>query len=210
MNKEVIGILGAGKVGIVLAQLLLRAGYKVLIAGSDDPQKIELTAKILTPGAIAVTKEQAAHDADVVILALPLGKYKTIPIEPLEHKLVIDAMNYWWEVDGDRPDLKDPNISTSEIIQNYLPKSRVVKTFSHVGYHHLHDESRPAGQQGRIAVAIAGDNEQDLAIAAKLVDAAGFDTVTIGSLAQGVLLQPGNPAFGAHVNATNLRTILNI
>ena len=31
-----------------------------------------------------------------------------------------------------------------------------------MGYHDLHDETRPAGEPGRKAIAVAGDNEQDV------------------------------------------------
>ena len=204
-----IGILGAGKVGIVLAQLLLRAGHSVLIAGSGNPEKIALTVKVLTPGAEAVTKNFAAANSDVVILALPLGKYLSIPKEELKNKLVIDAMNYWWEVDGERPDLKNPHISTSEIIQNFLPESRVVKAFSHIGYHDLHDETQPDNRQPQKAIAIAGDSPEDVAIVAGLVNDSGFEPVRIGALKNGVRIEPGNEVFGAHVDASTLQAMLD-
>lgn len=208
--KPTIGILGAGKLGIVLAQLLLKAGYKVLVAGSGDASKIALTIKVLTPGAEAVSKQEAAKKADVIILALPLGKYKTIPAEALKNKLVIDAMNYWWEVDGDKDNLTNGFGSTSEMIQAYLPDSHIVKTFSHIGYHDLHAETQPSGHPERKALAVASDDATYARRAAQLVEDAGFDPIILDSLSKGAQLEPGNPAFGAHINAPKLQKLLGI
>lgn len=207
-NLPTIGILGAGKLGIVIGQLARKAGYSVYIAGSGDPGKIKLTVEVLVPGAMASSGEEAAKASDIVILALPLSKYKNIPKKALDGKLVIDAMNHWWEVDGPRGDFISDNESSSEAVQQFLDKSRVVKALNHMGYHDLHDETRPADTPGRKAIAIAGNQHNDIEVVSSFVNDIGFDPLYIGDLPEGKKLEAGTKAFGANLSLDELKSLL--
>lgn len=208
MHRKALAIIGAGKLGVTLAQLAIKAGYVVYIAGSGNPSKIALTVDVLAPGAVAATRHDAVQKADIVILAVPLGKFRQIGAAELAGKLVVDAMNYWWEVDGAKDELVDEARSSSETVQAYFQSARIVKALNHMGYHHLHDETRPAARPGRKAIAIAGDAEDDVRMVTELVNALGFDPVVIGSLAAGRSLEPGTESFGANVDAKILESMI--
>ncbi|KAA8745060.1 NADP oxidoreductase [Corynebacterium tuscaniense] len=197
-----IGILGAGKLGTVLGRLAVAAGHDTTLASSGNPETIDLIVGTLVPGARTGTVQEVAAIADVVILALPLRNFRQLPTDALAGKLVIDAMNYWWETDGHEPDLAEAH--SSQLVQDHLNNSRVVKAFNHMGYHDL-EEGPGTGK----AIAVAGDNAEDVTLVGTLVRDFGFEPLLLDSLKAGIALQPGYPAFGANVDVQTLHSLVD-
>jgi predicted dinucleotide-binding enzyme len=190
-----IAVLGAGHVGPVIARVAVEAGYDVLIAASGDPAKIELITQILVPGAKALWAVDAAADADIVVLAIPLHKFAGFDPAIVAGKVVIDTMNYWPPVDGVQELFEDPLLTSSEIVQRRLVGSTVVKTFNHLGYHELADDRRPRGAADRRAMGVAGEGAS-ADVVADVIENIGYDAVRLDGLRAGRLLEPGGPAFG--------------
>ncbi|WNM28296.1 NAD(P)-binding domain-containing protein [Demequina capsici] len=203
-----VGIVGTGRVGCALARLALDAGLAVVGSGSGPLDRAQAQLDARAPGAVAGTLAEVAA-ADVVILAIPLGRFRELDPEAFRRSLVVDAMNYWWELDGARPDLDDPTTSTSETVQTHLAGARVVKALNHMSLYELENLAFPPGHPERRGAAIAGDVAEDVQAVATLVDALGFDPVVAGSLADGVRFEPGTEVFGADDDAGEVRAMLD-
>jgi 8-hydroxy-5-deazaflavin:NADPH oxidoreductase len=189
-----IGVLGAGRVGTAIARQALKAGYEVLIATSRPPAEIEMLVDIVVPGARAVSAEVAARESDIVILAIPLPKYRSLQPVQLAGKVVIDAMNYWPPTDGVIEEFEGPSAS-SEVVLRHLPAARLVRTLNHIGYHELEEDGRPRDDPRRRALAIAGDDEEARRHVAGIIDRMGYDPVDAGPLAAARKFEPGMAIF---------------
>lgn len=209
MDKPTIGIVGAGKFGIALGKLAVSAGYKVYIANSKDAESIRLTIDILVNGAIASSVEEINKEADIVFLAVPLSKYRKIDSEMFKGKVLIDCMNYWWEVDGLDNIYSDEKESSSEKVQNYFNKSNLVKAFNHIGYHDLLDDSIMDKTENRKVVLFASDHQQVNHIIDQLIFDFGFIGKYIGPLRTGKILETGSALFGASLDLEKIEEIVN-
>ena len=96
--------------------------------------------------------------ADIVVVTVPLRAYREVPVEPLQGKVVIDTNNYYPDRDGRIAELDDESTTTSELLQEHLPESQVVKAFNNIYVSHLATLARPAGDGERTALPIAGDD----------------------------------------------------
>lgn len=207
MNALTLGILGAGRVGTSVARAALKAGYAVNIAGSGPASQISLIVEVVVPGARAVSAAEAVQSADIVVLALPLHKYRSVDPALLAGKVVIDAMNYWAPIDGTQDDFESG--TSSETIAQYLPGARLVKTLNHIGYHELEADDLPAGDPSRRALAVASDDAEAAELVMSFINSLGYDPINAGPLSAGAAFEPGTPIFGAAHGAAALREELS-
>ncbi len=201
---KTIGILGAGRVGTALARRAVAAGYEVRVATAKPAAEIALLLEIMAPGARADEAQAVIAGSDIVILALPLSKYRALRPELFAGKVVVDAMNYWAPTDGVIPEFEG-NRSSSEVVQDHLPGARLVRSFNHMGYHEIDEAARPAGDPQRRALALAGDDGEARDLVAGFIDRIGFDPVDAGPLAASRGFATGGPIFGASLGRSEMR-----
>jgi len=204
-----IGVVGAGKLGLALARAALAAGYEVAVSGSRDAGRIALQVDVLAPGATALTTAEVVAFADVVVLALPMHRFRELPADLLDGKVVVDAMNYWPDTDGDDPVLAAAPAGTSAVVQAHFPGARLVKSLNQLGYHDVDEYPRERGASDRIAVAAAGDDRRAVRTVMAVVDRLGFDAVDAGPLARGRLLEPDGSPYADIADAPELERRLS-
>jgi predicted dinucleotide-binding enzyme len=202
---KTIGFIGAGHIGSQLARLAVRNGYDVVISNSRGPETLSDLVAELGPRARAATAVDAARAGDIVVVTIPLKNYRSVPVEPLAGKIVIDTNNYYPQRDGHIPELDNESTTTSELLQAHLPTSKVVKAFNHIYASQLTTDGTPSGTKNRRALAIAGNDREAKATVTQLLDRFGFDTVDAGPLSESWRIQRDTPGYGPRRNAEELR-----
>ncbi|MFF7726960.1 NADPH-dependent F420 reductase [Streptomyces sp. NPDC008001] len=192
-----IGIIGAGNIGGNLTRRLTALGHDVSVANSRGPHTLtELAAET---GATPVTVAEAARNAEVVVVTVPLKAVPDLPSglfdEAAPGVAVIDTGNYY-------PKERDGRIAA---IEDGLPESRwteqhighgVIKAFNGTYAQDILDKPLPAGHPERLAVPVAGDDEAAKQTVRRLIDELGFDTVDAGGIDDSWRQQPDTPVYG--------------
>jgi predicted dinucleotide-binding enzyme len=198
-----IGIVGSGNIGGTAARLFVRAGHEVALSNSRGGEGLEELVKELGDKAHATTIENAAKFGDVVLVAIPFGKFSELPADAFKGKVVIDTGNYYPERDGKFPPLDQDETTSSELMSSHLKEARLVKGFNTIYFKHLAslgDTSLPL--EDRRAIFIAGDDSQAKEIVARLIEEIGFAAVDTGFLHEGGRSQqPGTALYNKEVTA---------
>ncbi len=186
MRKQTIAIIGAaGHMGSAVARNLARAGHRILLAGPkrDQLETLLATIKAITPNAdvdILDCSHEASWEADVIIPAVPHAVQGDVAAkikDVVTGKIVVSITNplnatYDGLVTG-------PMMSGAEELAALLPHSKVVKAFNTV---FAADFAAPILGGKPLDCFIAGDDDQAIATVSRLVQDAGFNPVTAGTL----------------------------
>ena len=206
----VIGIVGAGEVGSQIARAAIANGYDVVIANSRGPETLKDLIDELGPSARAATAADTAAAGEFAVVAVPLKVDNDMPAEELAGKIVLDTNNYMVWRDGHIPVIDSGEKTVHELRQEHLPRSKVVKAFTHIQAPRITTAGLPAGTPGRLALSASSDYPEAVELVTRLYDQFGFDTVDNSPLSQSWRSGPGQPAWVAHDHQTRAELIANL
>jgi predicted dinucleotide-binding enzyme len=192
-----IGFIGSGMIGGTVARLSVAAGHRVVMSNSRGPETLQDLVAELGPLATCATCAQAAEAGDLVVVSIPVKAIGDVPAKPLAGKPVMDTGNYYPQRDGQIEVLDNGALTSSGLLQRYLPDAHAVKVFNNIYYKHLESLTRPSGAPDRTALPIAGDDPAAKAAVTAYLDSIGYDAVDGGTLADSWHQEPGTPVYGA-------------
>ncbi len=204
-----IGVIGAGHIGGTLAGLWVRAGHEVLLS-SRHPEELTGLAQSLGPRARVGTPREAAVFGEVVLISVPYGALPQVGHDlaaELAGKIVLDTGNPYPARDGDMA-LSARRKGTGVASAEYLPGVRLVRAFNAIRYEDLASQAHRAGEP--VAIPLAGDDPEALAVAQRLVRDAGFEPVVVGGLARAKDFDVGTPVYVKLLTAAQLRKELGV
>ena len=203
-----IGIIGAGHIGSTAARLFLDAGHTVAISNSRGPETLRDLMAELGANARAATAAEAARFGEIVLLAIPLKDYTTLAADDFRGRIVIDAMNYYPNRDGNIAVLDSGQSTSSEMVAAHLPGARVVKAFNTIWFEHLKTKgNKSAPVEQRRAIFISGDDAGAKAAVSRLIEEIGFGPYDMGSLAASHRQQPDSAVYNQDVTVAQARKI---
>ena len=179
-DSDVIGVIGAGRLGTAMARLALRAGRRVVIANSRGPDTLASVVLAIGDGVSAGTVDEAAS-AGIVVLAVPWDRvHEAVDNVTWDGEVLVDATNDW-----SADDLQGR--TSSELVAELVLGARVVKAGNTLGADVLGSDPQEAG--GRRVIFLSGDDHDAKEDVAALFQAAGFAVIDLGGLATGGMMQ---------------------
>lgn len=182
-----VTVIGAGNMGAGFVKQLVLAGHQVSVTARHLDKARAVAAA--NPGATAVVADNAAANADVVVLATGYGDAVEAlrSVGNLQGKVVIDITN---PLTADYMGLTiGHDTSASEEIAKALPGAEVVKAFNTV-FAPVLAEGADFGAGRKVSVFVAGDSARAKQVVTDLAQSMGFETIDAGSLKNARYLEP--------------------
>jgi hypothetical protein len=179
-------IIGSGAIGGALAKQFARSKIKAVITNRRGPASLEGALQAFAP-TVSAAETTAALDAEVIILAVPFGAVEEVAKSRSDwsSKIVVDATNAI-EFPAFKP-LDLGGRPSSQVVAGHFKGAKVVKAFNTLPAAVLADE--PRRSEGHRTIFISGDHADANEQIASLATSLGFSSITLGSLAEGGLLQ---------------------
>ena len=198
-----IGVIGSGNIGGTVGALWVKAGHQVMFS-SRHPEELKSLVDRLGPLARAGTVREALNFSEVIFIGVPYSAYPQIGKDysgELKDKIVLDAGNAVLRRDGEiANEARAVGIGKTSV--KYLPGARIVRAFNTMSFRRLESNANRPG--ARMAIPIAGDDKEAIAVAEKALRDAGFDPVLIGNLESAKLFAQGGPLYGQDITAQEM------
>jgi len=201
-----IGIIGTGAMARAIGKHAVDAGYSVMLSNTRGKSGAESVAQAI--GALAGSAQEAAAYGDLVVLAVPLHAYRSLPEKELTGKVVVDPLNYFPRWNGVIDVLERGELTTSELLAQQLPGARVVKALNSITAEDLLKDARSAGATERRAMPIASDDADAKSIVCEFVNKLGFEPVDAGGLAESWRFERFRPVYCVALDAEAMSATL--
>jgi 8-hydroxy-5-deazaflavin:NADPH oxidoreductase len=194
-----IGTIGAGDFAQAFAKQALKGGHKVKLSNRRGPDSLREVVSRLGPGAMAVTKEEAAA-CEIVLLAVPWDNVpQTLASLPKwKNQILIDGTNpFHGKARNFRPAAVG-NLSTSQLVAALAPGARVVKALNNLPVPNL--KADPVVNGARRVAFISADDEDAKKRVQTLLEGFSYSVIDLGNLRHGGLVQQaGGPLAGRNL-----------
>jgi predicted dinucleotide-binding enzyme len=199
------GIIGAGPIASNIAKKLVKNGHDVKIADARGIERLGGKELAGTP----VNVDDVITNIDVLVISIPfhaLPSIRNVLDKVGEEVAVVDTSNYYPQRDNKIEEIEN-GLVESVWVSNHLGRP-ITKAFNNLLAYTLEYKGTPGGTSGRIAIAIAGDNQPHKQITMDVVNELGFDPVDSGSLSDSWRQQPGTPAYCTELTKEKLTEAL--
>lgn len=203
-----IGIIGIGAIGGTIAKKLAEKGHSVKVANSRGKDSVKEFADEI--GGQPSDLNEISENIEVLIISVPYGAIESIPKEIFtklpSDAIVVDTGNYYPEMRDDAIE----GLGNGEVESLWLSKHigrPVIKSFNTLLAYSLSEFGKENGEDGRLAMQVAGDDESEKEVVMGLVDQCGFDPYDAGTLAESWKMQPTSAGYCCDYTIDELKSI---